>query len=81
MRRASSRASVTSAPEARTALTTNSSGVFTLPRGWPAAKNSGEVTIVVTTSRMSPSVFRNVAAARSTRAGGGSSATKRRASL
>ncbi len=81
MRRASSRALATSAPEARTALATNSSGVFTFAARAAGSRNSGDVTMVVTTARMSPSVRRNVSAARSTSAGGGSSATNRRASL
>jgi len=72
---------VTSAPEARTALATNSRGVFTFTERVSAARNSGEVRRVVTTARMSPPVLRNVAAARSTTEAGGSSATKRRASL
>ncbi len=81
MRRARAEASSTCAPATRAALTTNSRGVLTLAARASGAKNSGEVTIVRTTSRILPSVRRKVAAARSTRAAGGSSATNRRQSL
>jgi len=78
---ASARASSTSAPEARAALTANSKGVFTFAARAAGEANSGDVTIVFTTARMSPSVLRKVSAARSTSAFGGSSDTNRRTSL
>jgi hypothetical protein len=56
------------APSARRALTTSSNGVLTLARNAACEKNSRLVTIVRTTSAMSPSVRENVAAARLTRA-------------
>ena len=56
-------------------------GDFTLARNAACEKTSGDVTIVRTTSRMSPSVRRNVAAARSTSACGGWSLTNRTASF
>ncbi len=43
---------------ARAALTTTSNGDFTLLRNARCEKNSGEVMIERSTSRMSPSVFR-----------------------
>ena len=66
---------------ARNALTTSSNGDFTFARYASAAKNSGDVTIVRTVSRMSPLVRLNVSAARSTSDAGGSSLTNRRASF
>ena len=69
------------ASSARIVLTTTSNGDFTLARNAAREKNSGEVTMVRTTSRMSPSVRMYVAAARSTSACGGWSLTKRTASF
>ena len=74
-------ASATSARVTRSALTANSNGVFTFARRASAPRNSGDVRIVRTTARRLPRELVNVAAARFTSAGGGSSATKRRASL
>ena len=69
------------ASSARSALATTSNGDLHLARIRRAAKNSGDVTIVRTTSRMSPSVRVNVCAARSTSACGGLSLTKRHREL
>ena len=73
-------ASMTLASSARAALATISNGVFTLARYAPCDQNSCESSMVLITSRMSPSVARNVLAMRSTSASGGLSATKRCAS-
>ena len=69
------------APNARAALTTSSNGDFTFARYALSEKNSGEVRIVRSVSRRSPSVRVNVCAARSTKAFDGVSLTKRRESL
>src|SRR5438876_3707887 len=79
--RARGKASVTFAPLARTAETTNSRGVFTLARYASGAQNSGERNKVLSTSLISPFFFKNVCDMRSTRAGGGLSDTKRVASF
>src|SRR5947208_320297 len=79
--RARGMASVTFAPLARTAETTNSSGVFTLARYASGTQNSGEWNKVFSTSPISPFFFKNVCAMRSTRVGGGLSDTKRIASF
>ena len=68
-------------PTARTALATYSKGFLIFARRGSGAQNSGEVTSARSIALMSPSVARNVAATRSTSAGGGSSETKRRTSL
>ena len=65
----------------RRALSTSSNGSFTFARYASREKNSGLVTIVRTTSLRSPSVRRNVSAARATSALLGVSLTNRRASL
>jgi len=70
----------TSALVARRALATNSNGVFTFARCASGAKNSGEVTIVRTTSRRLPLLDVNVFAALSTTDAGGVSLTNRCAS-
>src|SRR5579885_1050243 len=74
-------ASLISAPLARKLETTNSNGVFTFARYSFGAQNSGEVNIVLSTSRISPSFFKNVCVILSTRLAGGSSQTKRPASF
>src|SRR5215471_6222940 len=75
------RASLMSAPVARTALTMNSNGDFTLARYASAERNSGDVRIVVITARRSPCVSRKVSVARSTSGCGGVSLTNRRTSV
>jgi hypothetical protein len=71
----------TSAFTVRSALVTSSNGDFTFARYAARLKNSGLVTIVRTTSRMSPSVRWKVSAARATSDGGGESLTNRTTSL
>src|SRR5665213_622500 len=66
---------------ARAAETTNSSGVFTLARYVEVDQNSGEWKSVLRTTVMSPPLERYDFAMRSTRDCGGSSETKRTASL
>src|SRR5207245_577038 len=71
------RASATWPSTARTALATYSNGFLIFAPRASGAQNSGEARIVRSIALTSPSDRRNVAATRSTSAGGGSSATKR----
>ena len=66
-------ATVDQREQARTALTTNSNGVFTLAFTASGAQNSSELNIVRSTERMSPSVSVKVFAILSTSEAGGSS--------
>lgn len=65
----------------RAVLTTSSKGDFTLALYALLEKNSGEVTMTRSVSRMSPSVSMNFSAALSISDSGGESLTKRRVSF